>query len=148
MEIITTIIFTLISGMAIALQSGMSGQLGKILNSPLIATFTIYLMSTIVMGIILFFSKVSIPSVSLMKSVPTYLWFLGSLFSSFALSIVYWLMPRYGVAVVVTGVVSGQVLLSMIAAHFGWFDLPTTVMTGQKIFGATLLILSVIIINY
>ena len=141
------IFLTLLAGVAIAFQSSMSGQLGKLLGNPLLATFALFFVSSLALGLIVFVWRIALPEPAQLKSVPVHLWVAGSLLSIAALSTAYWLMPQIGVGRVMSGIVVGQVLTAMFAAHMGWFDLPRDSITLQKAVGAALLFAGVILIN-
>jgi len=140
-------LFSVLSGMAIATQSGMSGQLGRLLNNPLMATFVIYVSSTVIISIILIVLKTPLPSFELIKAVPWYLWISGALLSVIALSCVYWLMPIIGVPKVMVGVLFGQLLISMVGGHFGWFNMPVTNFNIEKLIGTVFLFVGIVFIN-
>jgi len=138
---------TILSGMAIATQSGMSGQISRILNNPLLAALMIYVSSALFITIGILTLGVEIPELKLVKSIPLHLWFSGGILSVLGLSCVYWLMPKMGVPNVLVGVIFGQVVISMIAGHFGWFDLPVTLFNVQKLIGTMFLVVGIVLIN-
>lgn len=141
------ILLTILAGVAIAFQSSMSGQLGKLLGNPLLATFVLFGVSTASLAIIIFALKINLPDKANLMRIPPHLWVAGSLLSIVALSTAYWIMPTIGVGKVMSGIVVGQVLTAMIASHLGWFDLPTDHITIQKATGALLLMTGAILIN-
>ena len=147
MNSLTMSLLALFAGSAIAMQSGMSGQLGKILNNPLYASFVIYFSSLIFTIPALFIFKSQVPDLELLRSVPGHLWFTGGLLSVLALSSIYWLMPRLGVSGIMSLVLTGQIFAAMIAGHFGWFDLPLTPLNWRMSLGAILLVGGVFLIN-
>ena len=124
----------------------MSGQLSKHLYDPLLATLSLYLVSASILLVVLGL-RGRYPAFETLNSVPFHLWFLGSVFSVLALSTVYWLLPQRGVAPVMSGVVGGQVLVAMVASHWGGFELPVDRLTWYKATGALLLVLGVLMMN-
>jgi transporter family-2 protein len=140
-------LMTILAGVAIAFQSSMSGQLGKLLGNPLLATFALFCVSSVGLAAALFAWNIAPPDLSRLMRVPVHLWVAGSLLSIAALSTAYWLMPQIGVGRVMAGIVVGQVLTAMIAAHMGWFDLPRDSITWRKAAGAMLLLSGVFLIN-
>lgn len=140
-------LIALLAGVAIALQSSMSGQLGKLLGNPLLATFALFLGSSLALGALIIGARIAPPELEQLKHVPVHLWVAGSLLSVAALSTAYWLMPQIGVARVMSGIVVGQILTAMLAAHMGWFDLPRDPITRQKAVGTALLFTGVFLIN-
>ena len=83
-----------------------------------------------------------------LKLVPTHIWYLGGLLSVTALTLVYWQIPKIGVARVMTGVLTGQLLISVVAAHNGWFGLPVTTINVIRGAGITLMMIGVFLINW
>lgn len=147
MNILTMTLISVTAGVAIALQSAMSGQFSSIVRSPPWASLLIYSTSSVVMTFYLLVSKTRVPSMDSLKSVPAHLWFVGAFLSVFALTLVYWQMPKIGVARVMTGVLTGQLLVSIIAAHFGWFGLPVTTISLSRGLGLLFMIFGVALIN-
>jgi transporter family-2 protein len=147
MNILYMTFISILAGAAIAIQSSMSGQFSNLTRSPILASFVIYFTCSVLVGGYLLFSKGRIPSVDILKSIPLHLWFVGALLSIFALTIVYWQMPKIGVAKVMTGVLAGQLIISTTAAHFGWFGLPVTTLTATRIIGVMLMGTGLFFIN-
>jgi len=137
----------MLSGMAIAIQSGMSGQLGKLLLSPFSATFVVSLVTAVLILAFVSLTKIGVPSFSNVKDIPIHLWFLGSVFSAAALSTIYWLMPQIGVSKVMVGVLMGQIIMSILASHFGWFNMPINSVSMMKIVGVMMLFSGVVLVN-
>ena len=50
------------------------------------------------------------------------------------------LAPRLDVALFFTGVVSGQILISLRIDRFGWFEIPMRSLTFERMLGAVLMI--------
>lgn len=140
-------LLSVLAGFGITLQSGMSGQLSGLLKNPLLATFSLYVVSTLSMAFVLLVSKTNMPEMEIVKSVPRHLWVAGSVFSVTALTLIYWQMPKIGIAKVFSGVLVGQIITSMVASYYGWFGLPLLVLTTQKLLGAGCLVVGVILIN-
>lgn len=147
MNIIYMTLISMTAGIAIALQSSMSGQFSSIIRSPSWTSLVIYLTSSIVMSTYLLITKTRAPSFETLKLVPTHLWFMGAFLSVFALTLVYWQMPKIGVARVMTGVLTGQLVISLIAAHYGWFGLPVTSLTAVRVGGLVFMLVGLVLIN-
>jgi len=82
------------------------------------------------------------------KSVPLYLWFSGGALSAFGVSIFYYLIPKMGVGSMMSYALSGQILIAIIASHFGWFDLPVKPINIIKVSGAISLVIGVLLLNW
>jgi transporter family-2 protein len=82
------------------------------------------------------------------KSVPWYLWFTGGALSAFGVGMFYYLIPKMGVGSMMSYALSGQILIAIIASHFGWFDLPVKPINAIKFSGAIALIVGVLLLNW
>jgi transporter family-2 protein len=136
------------SGALICIQSGMSGQISKILGNPYMASFSIYLGCTLLMGLFFIVNPKLFPSLIDLRSVPIYLWIFGAVCSCIALCSIYWLMPIIGVPRLMVGVIFGQIIVSLIAGHFGFFGLPQEEISIGKVIGTILMLSGIIIINF
>ena len=83
----------------------------------------------------------------MIKTVPTYLWFCGGIFSASGVFLFYWLIPKMGAGAMISFAMSGQITLAIVASHYGWFNLPVTPITIKKLMGCVSLVLGVFLIN-
>lgn len=144
---INLILLSILSGVLILLQSSLSGQLSKITGNPHLSSLTFYFFSFLAMSLYMAFFGRGIPEMIILKTIPKYLWVLGSVLSVLGLTIVYWLMPILGVSKVLSGIISGQILAGMIVSHFGFFDLPVIEINRFKLLGILFLFAGIILIN-
>lgn len=147
MKILILNILSIVSGMAIVTQSSLSGQLSHNLKSPLLSTFCLYFVSSLMIGVLILSGVVPLPSLEKIRSTPVHLWFLGSFFSIIGLGLCYWLMPQMGVSKVLVGVITGQIIIATLISHFGLFGLPEVAVGRTKILGILMLLISVYLIN-
>lgn len=141
------------AGIAIAIQAAMNAQLGVLLKSSMSATTTAFFFSCIfscfaIAASALLFSSKQLPQLADMKSVPVYLWFSGGVLSAFAVGLFYYLIPKMGVANMMSYALTGQILISVTASHFGWFQLPEVPINILKLGGAVFMIGGVLILNW
>lgn len=139
--------FAFLSGAAIAAQAGMNAQLGSLLKSPLLAACVAFSSS-------IFFTLLAVlaytreyPSLEVLRAVPVYLWFAGGILSAFAISMFYYLIPKMGVGQMMSFALTGQLIVAVIAGHFGWFELPIKPVTLSRLWGVIALIAGVLLIN-
>lgn len=59
----------------------------------------------------------------------------------------YFLTPKMGVDAMMSYALAGQFLLTVVASHFGWFDLPVKPISFIKTAGILALITGVLLIN-
>jgi len=137
-----------IAGLLITAQTSLNTWLGQLLKSPVLATsvaFTSSLLFTL-LAIAIFLKQT--PTPTMLKSVPIYLWFSGGLLSALGVFLFYWLIPQMGAGAMISFAMSGQMILAIVAGHYGWFNLPTTPISATQSIGCLSLILGVFLINY
>ncbi len=141
-------VLALVAGAAISLQATMNAQLGQLLKNALVATSIAFTSSLLFMLLGLAAFNREWPQREAIQSVPHYLWFSGGLFSAFAVASFYWLIPKMGIGPMMSYALTGQLLLAIIAGHFGWFQLPITPISPLKLVGVGALILGIVLINH
>jgi len=139
-------ILALAAGGAIALQAGLNSSLGRQLGSPLFATAAAFGTGFVFAALasLVYTRAVAGPSA---RGVPTYLWFVGGLVGAVALVSFYWLIPRLGIATTLSFTLTGQLLVAMIAGHYGWFGLPPTPLSTLRLMGAATLVVGILMIS-
>ncbi len=147
MNIIALPIIAIAAGAAIAIQAGLNSQLGILLKNPLIATAIAFLGSFLFVFAFLVSTTKAFPAITLIRSVPFYLWFTGSILSAIGITTFYWLIPRMGAGPMMSCALTGQLLASMIVSHYGWFQLPEIPITSTKVLGVVTLIFGIIMIG-
>jgi len=141
------VLLALLAGAAIAAQAGLNASLGKQLGSPLYATIVAF-------GVGLGFTLLAVlglvrqmPGELAVRTVPLYLWFAGGMISAFAIVSFYWLIPRMGIGTTLSFTLTGQLVLALVAGHYGWFQLPVVPISPTKLVGAAILLTGVVLIN-
>ncbi len=138
-----------VAGIALATQVSLNAHLGQLLANSLLATFVALISSAFFTIMAVLFYMREFPSYETVKAVPSYLWFTGGILSAFAFALAtfYYLIPKIGILPLITFSLGGQLLFSVIAGHFGWFDLPVTSLTSNKIIGVAAMLLAIYLIN-
>ena len=146
MKIFATIAF--VSGAAIATQASMNAQLGKLLESPLLA-------ACIAFGSSIFFTSIALvavsrdfPTIETLQLVPKYLWLSGGFLAAFAISMFYYLIPKMGIGPMMSFALSGQLIVAVTLGHFGWFDLPVKPINISTSIGVAALVTGIVLINH
>ncbi|MBU2917927.1 DMT family transporter [Psychrosphaera sp. F3M07] len=145
MNILYLLAFT--AGAAIALQATMNAQLGVLLKNSMLGTSIAFLVAFIFTVSAMFSNSNQFPNIIDIKAVPTYLWFTGGMLSAFGVGVFYYLIPKIGVGSMMSFALAGQILFAMLISHFGWFNFPEKPINFEKLVGAALLIISVLLIN-
>jgi bacterial/archaeal transporter family-2 protein len=136
-----------IAGVAIATQANMNAQLGVILKNPLLATVVAFFSSLIFTSLMLLLFMKKMPAYEVIKTVPLYLWFSGGLLSATGIALFYWLIPKLGAGPMMSYALTGQLLLAMLASHFGWFTMPVIPISWTKAAGICSMIAGLVLIN-
>lgn len=141
-------LLALIAGAAIATQASMNAQLGVLLKNSLIGTAIAFTFSGVFTLIAVIASTRHYPPVEAIGSVPVYLWFTGSALSAFGVAMFYYLIPKMGIGSMMSYALTGQILIAIIASHYGWFDLPVKHINAVKFVGVVALISGILLINW
>ncbi len=135
------------AGAAIATQASMNAQLGVLLNNSLLGTSVAFTSSLLFTSLAVVAFTKEYPSADAIRSVPGYLWFSGGVLSAFGIALFYFLIPKMGIGAMMSYALTGQILVAIIAGHFGWFDLPVKPITVAKFCGLLALIIGIVLIN-
>ena len=93
------------------------------------------------------YSKTAIPLKSNLTAIPFYLWFSGAFFNLLGICLYYYAIPILGLGQMISLGLCGQLLFSVIASHFGWFELPIQVIDGRKTLGVIAMIIGIVRIH-
>jgi transporter family-2 protein len=137
----------LAAGAAIAVQATMNAQLGVLLRNSLLGTAIAFGLSCLVSLLAVAVSTRHYPSLASLQAVPLYLW-CGGLLSAFGVGLFYFLIPRMGAGSMMSFALTGQILVAIIASHFGWFELPVKPVTLARGLGVLALVLGIVLINW
>lgn len=140
-------ILAFISGTAMALQAGFNAQLGHLLSNAQLAAVVAFFCSLFFAICTLIIINQPLPSFVTIKAVPTYLWFAGGVLSAVGISLVYFLIPKMGLGTMMPYFLVGQLMMAVIAGHFGWFNMPIKPITLYKMMGLFALVIGIMLIN-
>ncbi|WP_440056522.1 DMT family transporter (plasmid) [Pseudoalteromonas sp. T1lg65] len=140
-------LLAILAGGTIALQASINAQLGSILKSPLLATAVVLLVSACSTMSAFSVSDNALPEMQILKTTPWYLWITGGVLSAIGISLCYFLIPKMGIGNMMAYYLSGQIVVAMVIAHFGWFGSNHTPVTWLKAVGVIAIICGVILVN-
>jgi bacterial/archaeal transporter family-2 protein len=138
-------ILALLAGVALPLQIGLNTMIAKV-STPLWSSAFSFLIGTMVMFLVVLVFKNPIPAISVLKSLPGYVW-LGGVLGAFYVTATIIVAPKIGAAALVSLVVTGQLIAALILDHYGFANFPQQDISLGKIAGALLLISGVILIK-
>ena len=123
----------LLGGILLAIQGGFNSQLSTQLKSPFLAALISFVISSILAGLVIALSLKKLPDWQEVQLIPPYLWFAGAML---------------GISSMISLGLTGQMLISVIAGHFGWFGLEVEPISLRRLLGIAAMIIGIILINH
>lgn len=112
------IVFVMLAGTVMPIQAGINSQLAKHLASPAQAAFISFLGGVLCMALYCLLSGAFFPSVSKLVKVSPFL-LTGGLWGCVMILTAIFFAPRIGAATLVSCLITGQLLCSVLLDHFG-----------------------------
>ncbi|MDZ4365355.1 DMT family transporter [Brevundimonas sp.] len=135
----------IIAGGATALQAPTNARLATAVASPVNAAFVSFAVGTAALGIMALALQTR-PDIQAAKALPAWAW-AGGLYGVVFVVAAAWAVPRLGVAMTVTLMVAGQLLLSLTLDHFGALGVPRQPLNLGRIAGVALVIAGVVLVR-
>lgn len=129
-------------GIAMSLQNALNTQLREYLHSPLQAALLSFLVGTIVLALLVFFQSVEKPTLNTLIQIPWFLW-LGGFLGVYAISLSIYAVPKLGFLTLTGVIIFGQISMSMLLDHFGWFGTERTPIHWQRLLGSIVIFIGV-----
>ncbi|SIS70566.1 DMT family transporter [Neptunomonas antarctica] len=143
---VTLLITAIAVGAVIPIQGALNAKLGLAMIHPMQATLVSYIGGTIACIAALLFVQASLPDWKRITDTDWYLYcggFLGVIFVSGML----YLMPKVGIANMLAAAIVGQLVMSLILDHFGFFGSLVIAVTPSRVIGVLLLLLGLYFIQ-
>ena len=131
-------------GIAMALQTALNAQLREYLYSPLQAALLSFLVGTIALVVLVFFQSGQKPSLESLTHIPWFLW-LGGFLGVYAITSSIFTVPKLGFLTLSGLIIFGQIVMSMLLDQFGWLGIEKTTISWQRLLGAMIIFLGVIL---
>jgi transporter family-2 protein len=139
------ILVVILAGGATALQAPTNAKLATAVASPVNAAFISFAVGTTVLGIVAALMHTR-PDFAATRALPWYAW-LGGVYGACFVVAAAWGVPRLGVAMTITLMVGGQLLLSLILDHFGALGVPRQPLNLGRIAGVGLVLAGVLLVR-
>ena len=140
------VVMALLTGVVIAVQTGINSQLRAFLASPLQAVFVSFMVGTVVVALTLV-AKREPPPLAKWASMPWWMW-VGGLCGLFIVSTNIIVVPRLGAALLTSLAIAGQLTTALALDHYGAFGFPVHHISAPRVAGAVLLLAGVVLIRY
>ena len=129
------------------IQTGVNATLSTYLSHPSQAAFISFLGGVIIYSIILIFLKPPIPNLVELKKIPIWA-FTGGLMGACIVFGAIMIAPKVGAATYVSTFITGTIIMSLFLDHFGLMTFETKPIDVWTIFGASLVISGMMIVNF
>lgn len=141
------LLMALVAGAATSLQVPVNSTLRTHLAHPLQATLVSFAVGTVLSLICCLLLGSPPPTILVLSRIPWWAWcggVLGTLYvgSSIVLS------PEIGVAAMLSMVIAGQMLMSLVIDHYGLAQAPIYAITPQRVVGAVLVALGATVMAF
>jgi|SRR5215467_11622618 len=134
------------AGLVLVLQVGMNSTLRAVLGSPLAAALVSFLVGTVALALYMVVTRVPWPARAQFAAIPGWAWW-GGVFGAFYVVTSVIVGPRLGAATLLSLIVLGQLLTSLLVDHFGWVGFPQHPVSLLRLTGAVLLFAGVLLIT-
>ncbi|MEO1535101.1 MAG: DMT family transporter [Planctomycetota bacterium] len=139
------------TGMIIPLQPGINAEMRLHTQSAFTASLISFIGGTLVLALavvcVRVFVRDDLPGFgAVVKSAPWWS-YLGGLVGALFVTVAVVLAPRLGAAILVAGIVTGQLIGSVVIDHFGMVGFPKVQVTWPRVVGAALLIAGVLVMQ-
>lgn len=129
----------LAAGALMPIQGSLNARLGRVLPNPFQSSLTNFVVGALVLAVLCLAVRAPWPMPSALAAIPPRL-YLGGVLGAIFVSTVLILVPRIGVLNVLASAVVGQLLVSILIDHFGWFDVPVQPVSFTRVAGALSLV--------
>ena len=139
------IVLVVLAGGATALQAPINARLAGAAASPVNAALVSFAVGTAALAVAATFLQAR-PDIGAVRNLPWYAW-TGGLFGAIFVVAAAWGVPRLGVALTITLMVAGQLLIGLVLDHFGAFGMPQQPMNFGRLAGVALVIAGVVMVR-
>jgi bacterial/archaeal transporter family-2 protein len=134
------------AGCSVAFQQLLNANLGKTLQSAWWSAFVSYFGGTIALAALLVILREPLFNLASAARAPLITW-TGGVFGAIFIATSIVMIPRLGVATVMTFIIVGQLLSSLLFDHFGLLGVPQHQITFVRLLGAACLIAGAMMIR-
>lgn len=134
-----------LAGGATALQAPTNAKLMGAAGSPVNAALISFAVGTAALGVVAMILQAK-PDITTARAMPWYVW-IGGLYGAIFVVAAAWGVPRLGVALTITLMVAGQLLVGLMLDHFGAFGAPQHPISLGRAAGVALVLAGVLMVR-
>lgn len=140
-----SMIAVVLAGGATALQAPTNAKMMGAVGSPVNAAFVSFAVGTAALSILAVILQTK-PDMAAARNLPWYAW-IGGLYGAIFVVAAAWGVPRLGVALTITLMVAGQLLIGLILDQVGAFGAPQHPISLGRLAGVALVIGGVLMVR-
>ncbi len=133
-------------GMAGTAQAAINNKLNEFISNPIVVAFASFVIGSVALLIYVLASGGQLSSIWTAKNVPWIAW-TGGILGAYFVACTVILVPRLGVALTFSLIIAGQMVLTLIIDHYGFFDVPVRQISLARVAGTALIVLGVVLIR-
>lgn len=137
-----TFLIGLIGGVAVGVQSPIAGALGQRVGGTA-GSFIVHLSGAILSGLLLLF--IGGENIRAWKTLPWYMLGAG-IFGLILYQTINFTLPRLGSTMMVTLIITGQLMIGILIDHFGWLGVTVHPISAPRLIGVGMLLVGGLLI--
>lgn len=139
------LILAVIIGSLMPIQASINAELTRILKNPFLGAFISFCMGTLALTIICLFQGNFLQDLKRLTLASPY-HFVGGLFGALFVGSSIMLIPKLGATTMMASFVTGQLIMSLVLDHYGWFGVSAQPINFQRVAGVILLFTGLLLI--
>lgn len=136
----------IISGATLAMQPGINNLVAMKLGNPFLASLLSFVTGSILLLGVTLALRVRLPELETICLLPWWSWIASGVIGATAVTSALMVAPRLGASVWISLFIFGQIVLSMLLDHYGWFGFEVHPLNNGRAIGAFLLVIGVTLI--
>jgi bacterial/archaeal transporter family-2 protein len=133
-------------GASLPPQAALNNKLAVIMQSPALAALLSFFVGIVALLLYCFIGGVPLSKLSLARNAPPVL-LLGGIIGAVYVSMVTFLVPRLGVALMFSLIIAGQMLITLLFDHYGILGVPIKEINLPRLAGVLMIIGGVVLIR-
>lgn len=139
------LIIAVVIGSLMPIQASINAELTRLLKNPFLGAFISFCMGTMALLIICLIQGNFLSDLKRLTLASPY-HFLGGLFGALFVGSSIVLIPKLGATTLMASFVTGQLLMSLVLDHYGWFGVNAQSISLQRTIGVILLFTGLLLI--
>ena len=140
------LLFAVVAGAGVAIQAAINSRLRFILGAPVWAASTQFVIGLVALAVVALASRQPMPSADTLARTPWWMW-TGGLFGAAFIFMTVVATPRLGAALMLGGVIVGQLAAALVIDHYGLFGAEVIPVSVMRLAGVALLVAGVVLIR-